>query len=468
VSVEISFEEQEVLAETFVRTTSRMSSRERLGNAVVSGAFVVAAFGLWRTHPVHAFALPIAVLFVLALAVTSAVRIDTPLGYTVPTQLVFVPMLFAVPAPLIPLAVVLALALSHLRDLRRRDARARVLFGVVCNSWFAVGPAAVLTVAGTDASHAGALVLVAALAAQFAVDFLASAVRFGIGRGASLALQLGDAWIYGVDVALSLVGFVAAGAIHGRVLATLALLPLVGLLATFARERHRRMRGLIELNNAYRGTALVFGDMVEADDGYTGEHCRGVVALALGVADKLGLNAEQRRNIEFAALLHDVGKIAIPKTIINKPGKLDPHEWTLIKTHTLEGQRMLDRVGGFMREVGLIVRSHHERWDGGGYPDGLAEDAIPLEARIIACCDTWNAMRTDRSYRKALPHDIAVAELGASSGSQLDPRVVETLIDLVTPTHDASAAGDDDRDRSTSAIASSARAAIARSAATTA
>ena len=117
----------------------------------------------------------------------------------------------------------------------------------------------------------------------------------------------------------------------------------------------------------------------------------------------LGLDAERRRNLEFGALLHDVGKIAIPKEIINKPGKLDPDEWTVIKTHTLEGQKMLDRVGGFMREVGLIVRSHHERWDGGGYPDGLAGEAIPLEARIIAVCDSWNAMRTDRAYRKALP-----------------------------------------------------------------
>ena len=93
----------------------------------------------------------------------------------------------------------------------------------------------------------------------------------------------------------------------------------------------------------------------------------------------------------------------------------------MIKTHTVEGQKMLERVGGFMREVGLIVRSHHERWDGGGYPDGLAGERIPLEARIIACCDTWNAMRTDRAYRKALSHEVALAELTANSGTQFDP-----------------------------------------------
>jgi HD-GYP domain-containing protein (c-di-GMP phosphodiesterase class II) len=99
--------------------------------------------------------------------------------------------------------------------------------------------------------------------------------------------------------------------------------------------------------------------------------------------------------------------------------------------HTIEGQNMLDRVGGFMREVGQIVRSHHERWDGTGYPDGLARDAIPLESRIIAACDTWNAMRTDRAYRAALAYDVALAELARVTGTQLDPRIAATLAAVV-------------------------------------
>jgi HD-GYP domain-containing protein (c-di-GMP phosphodiesterase class II) len=94
---------------------------------------------------------------------------------------------------------------------------------------------------------------------------------------------------------------------------------------------------------------------------------------------------------------------------------------------------MLDRVGGFMRHVGLIVRSHHERWDGGGYPDGLAGESIPLEARIITCCDSWNAMRTDRSYRKALPQEVALAELASNAGRQFDPRIVDALVRIVEP-----------------------------------
>jgi putative nucleotidyltransferase with HDIG domain len=163
-------------------------------------------------------------------------------------------------------------------------------------------------------------------------------------------------------------------------------------------------------------------------------HCKSVVALALSVGKALQLGAERGRNLEFAALLHDVGKIAIPKEIINKPGKLDADEWVLVRTHTLEGQKLLDRVGGFMRDVGVIIRSHHERWDGGGYPDGLAGDQIPLEARIIACCDSWNAMRTDRPYRKALSYEAARAELEVNAGLQFDPRVVQTMLEIVSTT----------------------------------
>jgi putative nucleotidyltransferase with HDIG domain len=169
-------------------------------------------------------------------------------------------------------------------------------------------------------------------------------------------------------------------------------------------------------------------DVLGADDEYTGTHSHGVVALALDVAAELGLGGVERRNIEFGALLHDVGKIAIPKEIINKPGPLDDDEWVVIKTHTVEGQKMLDRVGGVMGEVGQIVRSSHERWDGTGYPDRLAGEAIPLEARVVACCDAFSAMTTDRPYRKGMTLDAAVIELRMNSGTQFDPRVVAALI----------------------------------------
>jgi HD-GYP domain-containing protein (c-di-GMP phosphodiesterase class II) len=200
----------------------------------------------------------------------------------------------------------------------------------------------------------------------------------------------------------------------------------------FARERRVRIDHELELRDAYRGTAFLLGDVVEADDGYTGEHSRDVVELTLAVVGELGLSERDRRDAEFAALLHDVGKLRIPNEIINKSGPLNPEEWEVVKRHTIEGERLLHRVGGLLGEIGKIIRSCHERHDGSGYPDGLAGDEIPRVARIVACCDAYNAMTTDRSYRKALPQADAVAELRRGSGTQFDPAVVEALIAAVS------------------------------------
>jgi HD-GYP domain-containing protein (c-di-GMP phosphodiesterase class II) len=172
---------------------------------------------------------------------------------------------------------------------------------------------------------------------------------------------------------------------------------------------------------------MLLGDVIEADDAYTGSHSRDVVDLVLAVADTFGLDAAERRRAEFAALLHDVGKVKIPSEIINKPGALDDAEWEIMKTHTVLGEQMLEQIGGVLGDVGRVVRSCHERWDGGGYPDGLAGEAIPLSARIVCACDAWSAMRTDRSYRKALPIDVAAAELRNCAGTHFDPRVVDAL-----------------------------------------
>jgi HD-GYP domain-containing protein (c-di-GMP phosphodiesterase class II) len=151
----------------------------------------------------------------------------------------------------------------------------------------------------------------------------------------------------------------------------------------------------------------------------------------VAVADHLGLDEDTRRAAELGALLHDVGKIAIPKSIINKPGSLDDDEWALMKMHTIEGQRMLERVGGLLSRVGVVVRASNERWDGGGYPDRLVGVEIPLAARIVSACDAYNAMTTDRSYRRALPLETAVAEMLDCAGTQFDPAVVQGLCKVI-------------------------------------
>jgi putative nucleotidyltransferase with HDIG domain len=432
-SLEPSFEEQALLADTLELNGSPMTRRELVCGSLVSLAFVLAVTGLWLLGPPHGFAIVPSLVCLLVFVLAMLVRFDTPVGFTDATQLGFVPLLFAVPLALVPIAVAVGLALVWLPEVKSRRLDPSRLLQIPWNSFLAIGPVSVFTIARVEPRHAGPVLLVAALAAEFLVNFIVAALHRRLVRGMTVRSGLSDAWVYAIDAALSGIALVVAEDVHTAPLAALSLVPLLGLLAVFAHERHRRLESMLELSSAYRGTALVLGDVIEADDGYTGEHCKSVVSLALEMAEQLGLSPERQRNLEFAALLHDVGKIAIPKEIINKPGKLDPHEWTIIKTHTLEGQKMLERVGGFMREVGLIVRSHHERWDGGGYPDGLAREAIPLEARIISCCDTWNAMRTDRPYRKALAYEVAVAELAANAGKQFDPYVVERFLAVTAP-----------------------------------
>jgi HD-GYP domain-containing protein (c-di-GMP phosphodiesterase class II) len=172
----------------------------------------------------------------------------------------------------------------------------------------------------------------------------------------------------------------------------------------------------------------LLGDVVEADDSYTGLHSRDVVALVLDVSDRMGLDEDARHKARLTALLHDVGKVAIPNEIIRKPGPLTAEERAVIERHTVEGERMLNQVGGLLADIGALVRSCHERWDGGGYPDGLVGEDIPLIARIVCACDALSAMTTDRSYRAAMTHGAAIAELRRCAGTHFDPAVVDALI----------------------------------------
>ena len=155
------------------------------------------------------------------------------------------------------------------------------------------------------------------------------------------------------------------------------------------------------------------------------------VELAMDVGAILGLDAGQLLRLEFAALLHDVGKFEIPVHIINKEGQLSQEERAAIERHAIAGQEMLEGLGGVFAEVGLVVRSTHERFDGHGYPDGLAAQAIPIEARIICCCDAYIAMSSHRPYRAALPVDEALTRLRKHRSTQFDPQVVDALIAVV-------------------------------------
>ena len=318
-------------------------------------------------------------------------------------------------------------ARARAHDVRGRAPRAtssrdRVLLSVA-DAWFAVAPALVLILGDAQTPDWGDWpVYVVAFAAQIALDSAVTVgARVDLPRRAPRDDPRRAADGSPRRLLLAPVGLLAAFAAAEQPYAVLLVVPLAGLFTIFAGERAARVEQTIELSGAYRGTALLLGDVIEADDEYTGQHTQDVVELTVTVADKLGVDDETRRAAEFGALLHDVGKVAIPNEIINKPGPLDDEEWAIMKTHTVEGQRMLERVGGLLARVGVVVRASHERYDGGGYPDGLAGEDIPLAARIVSACDAFNAMTTDRSYRKALSLEVAIAELRNNAGTQFDP-----------------------------------------------
>ncbi|CAN5131647.1 hypothetical protein BH24ACT23_BH24ACT23_10750 [soil metagenome] len=184
-------------------------------------------------------------------------------------------------------------------------------------------------------------------------------------------------------------------------------------------------------DNAAIGTNVevvaALAQALEERDQYTGEHSEFVVDLTERVAKELALDDEEIKEIRTAALLHDIGKVGIPDEILHKPGPLDDREWEIMRQHPAIGERIMRSIPG-MGSIARIVRHEHERWDGGGYPDGIAGEQIPVAARIILACDAYHAMVSDRPYRKAMPHHAAMKELTENAGTQFDPQVVEALV----------------------------------------
>lgn len=182
-----------------------------------------------------------------------------------------------------------------------------------------------------------------------------------------------------------------------------------------------------ELEGAFLTTIGVLSDAVELQDAYTADHANEVADLALAVGRRLGIAGVELDRLRYGALLHDVGKIGVPGELLRKPGPLTPEERQLMDEHTAIGARMLQRIP-FLAPVAPLVRSAHERWDGGGYPDGLAGEEIPRGAMIIATCDAFHAMTSNRTYRQAMDRPAAIAELEAHAGTQFDPVVVAALV----------------------------------------
>jgi HD-GYP domain-containing protein (c-di-GMP phosphodiesterase class II) len=184
-----------------------------------------------------------------------------------------------------------------------------------------------------------------------------------------------------------------------------------------------------------RSTVELLAGVIRTCDRATGDHSDEVVALALAVGRRMGLRRGALLELEFAAQLHDLGKIGIPDAILHKPAPLDDDEWRLMRTHPVLGAELLRQVPGLVT-VAEVVRSAHERWDGLGYPDGLRGREIPLASRIIFACDAFEAMTTDRPYKAARKRADAIRELHDHAGTQFDPAVVAALLGELEPLRD--------------------------------
>jgi HD-GYP domain-containing protein (c-di-GMP phosphodiesterase class II) len=196
---------------------------------------------------------------------------------------------------------------------------------------------------------------------------------------------------------------------------------------------NRRLVGslLREVRDGYESVLFAYEGAISLKDAYTDGHGRRVAACAERIATALGQSPEQANEVREAGLLHDLGKIGVPDAILTKPAALDAAEMAEMRRHPVAGARILEAIPALRRHA-ATVRHHHERYDGKGYPDTLAGELIPLGARIIAVADAWDALTSDRSYRRALPRHAALAELTSQEGTQFDPEVVGALRQVLT------------------------------------
>ena len=403
--------------------------RLRIVEASAAAVFIAAAVAL-AVFGSSARSLSVAALVVSVVAYLAAQHVRYPVGsaWTAPTQLVFVPMLFVLPTPLVPLIVAACSLADQVPNAIRGQLSATRALARIADSFYSIGPVVVLMAFDAQVfAWANLPIYLLAFIAQVGCDAGAGLTRTWFAERVRPRDQLPMLWLYVTDGCLSCIGLlVAAGAVD-QIWLVLLTLPLIAMLGLLARERRQRLDFGLALSTAYRGTATLLGYVVETDDEYTGAHSRDVVDLSRSTAAALNLPASQRRAVEFAAMLHDVGKIYVPKEILNKPGELDAYEWEVIRNHTVQGERILKQVGGALARVARYVRASHERYDGRGYPDGLAGEAIPIESRIVSVCDAFSAMTTERPYRHAMPVDVALEELHDSAGTQFDPHVVSAL-----------------------------------------
>jgi putative nucleotidyltransferase with HDIG domain len=279
----------------------------------------------------------------------------------------------------------------------------------------------------------GPLALVVAAITHFACNTTALSTIIGLTEGKSIRKVWGESHLWLLPYYM--VGAAASGLVHflnGHIgwQSSLLVLPPIYLMY----RSYRLYLGKLEtekvhaqqVSQLHLRTIEALALAIEAKDETTGEHLQRVRVYAMELANDLGLSDDEKEALQAASVLHDIGKLAVPEHIISKPGKLTPEEFEKMKIHPIVGAEILEQVH-FPYPVVPIVRAHHEKWDGSGYPFGLAGDAIPVGARILAAVDCLDALASDRQYRKALPLDEAMAKVASEGGTSFDPQIVALL-----------------------------------------
>lgn len=397
--------------------------------AIVLAATVLLALMLPRAGGVDGERLVLALVFfgLVALAKRFPLHLAPKTKLTLDSAVLFAALLLFAPAIAMALAAAGTLAAQAIRRQRWRQA----LFNSA-QSVLRVGAAAVpLTIAGWDVGRLSLdrpeflLALALAAGAMYALDTLIVATMGALQMGLSPLRVWRQSAGLGVaeELAQMALGLLAAAIVDVRPW-TLPLFLLPALAIYRALERGTQLRQ--QTLEAVEALAAV----VDLRDPYTAEHSRRVATVARDLAIALDLPPEDVETIERAARVHDVGKVGVDRAVLGKVGRLDEAEWAELKRHPVTGAEILGRFPQFARATGY-VRHHHERVDGGGYPDGLRGEAIPLGARIIAVADALDAMTAARPYRPALPPERVVAELACQRGRQWDVRVVDALLALI-------------------------------------
>src|SRR5450755_1757288 len=279
----------------------------------------------------------------------------------------------------------------------------------------------------------GSLALLAAAVTHFSCNTAAMATIIGLTEDKPVKKVWTDAYLWSFPYYM--VGAAAAGLVHflnahiGWQSSLLVLPPIYLMYRSYRLylgKLETEKKHAEQVSSLHLRTIEALALAIEAKDETTGEHLQRVRVYAMELAKELGLSEDETEALRAASMLHDIGKLAVPEHIISKPGKLTPEEFEKMKIHPIVGAEILEQVH-FPYPVVPIVRAHHEKWDGSGYPNGLAGEEIPIGARILAAVDCLDALASDRQYRKALPLNEAMAKVVADAGKSFDPKVVAIL-----------------------------------------